>query len=167
MFILMQQRGKILKFTGTFKYGKFVTIKKFLLTLFFSVVVGIACTEAMFLTAEYISDSVVVLEIFFTIIVFDALYVCIMLRNVILNRARKKWLNDAIKVEVLVERDDVPYSTFGFKLRAIISFLQEEGFVDKIINKDVLFARAYRPYVDKKTKAFYSPKYNQILFYEE
>jgi len=156
-----------MKFTGTFKYGKFVTIKKLLLSVLIGIVVAIASCVAVFVTEEYITDSIVVLGIFFNFMILALLYICIVLRNFIFNRVRKKWLKDATKVEVLVERDDFPNSEFGFKLRAIISFSQEDGFVDKIINKGVLFARAYRPYVGKKTKAFYSPKYNQILFYED
>ena len=155
-----------MNYKASFKHGKIFSkttdaIILIFSTLLFGIIIWILSGVLLKKLSFYLIYGVV-LFLFIDITCF-----WLVIRDLALKKNINLWIKDAIKVYAYVELINKP-SIFGQMAEVRADILWKE--TKNIKRKETLFAvlhtALYKKYINKNVEALYSPKYKQLIFYE-
>ena len=155
------------KIKASFKQGKLLNI--FLeIICFFIVLISISFLVWILINIAIDKFSFIqllgwLISLIFVLIVFFI----VLCKSLILKNNIKKWLQDAVEVVAFVKLAEIPGWSTPAELTATIILKHNKNKKEKIIMHSKIYrGKIYWECIDKKNFALYSPKYNQLMFFE-
>jgi len=155
------------KIKASFKQGKLLNI--FLEIICFFIVL-ISISFLIFVIINFFTNKFSFIQVLVWLIIFIFLlivFLIVLCKSLILKNNIKKWLQDAVEVVAFVKLTEIPGWSTPAELTATITIKHNKNKKEKIIMHSKIYrGKIYWKCVDKKNLALYSPKYNQLMFFE-